>query len=67
MKLINNPFVTYGYKGAEYFCDRQEETRKVMIGLNNERNITLIAPRRIGKTGLIHHVFAQIKEQQPDT
>ena len=66
MKLINNPFVTYGYKGAEYFCDRQEETRKVMIGLNNERNITLIAPRRIGKTGLIHHVFAQIKEQQPD-
>ena len=66
MKLINNPFVTYGYKGAEYFCDRQEETRKVMIGLNNERNITLIAPRRIGKTGLIHHVFAQIKKQQPD-
>ena len=66
MKLINNPFVTYGYKGAEYFCDRQEETRKVINGLNNERNITLIAPRRIGKTGLIHHVFAQIKEKQPD-
>ena len=66
MKLINNPFVTYGYKGAEYFCDRLEETRKVMNGLNNERNITLIAPRRIGKTGLIHHVFAQIKERQPD-
>ena len=66
MKLINNPFVTYGYKGAEYFCDREEETRKVIDGLNNERNITLIAPRRIGKTGLIHHVFAQIKEQQPD-
>ena len=66
MGLINNPFVTYGYKGAEYFCDRQQETRKVIDGLNNERNITLIAPRRIGKTGLIHHVFAQIKEQQPD-
>ena len=66
MKLINNPFITYGYKGAEYFCDRQEETKKVIDGLNNERNITLIAPRRIGKTGLIHHVFAQIKEQQPN-
>ena len=66
MKLINNPFITYGYKGAEYFCDRQEETRKVLNGLNNERNITLIAPRRIGKTGLIHHVFALIKDQQPD-
>ena len=35
--------------------------------MDNERNITLIAPRRIGKTGLIHHVFAKIKERQPDT
>lgn len=25
MKLINNPFVTYGHKDAEYFCDRLEE------------------------------------------
>ena len=66
MKSLNNPFVTYGYKGAKYFCDRQAETQKVMDGLKNERNITLIAPRRIGKTGLIHHVFTQIREQQPD-
>lgn len=66
MKNLNNPFVTYGYKGAEYFCDRETETQKIIDGLNNERNITLIAPRRIGKTGLIHHVFAKIKEQQAD-
>ena len=66
MKNLNNPFVTYGYKGAKYFCDRQRETEKVMSGLENERNITLIAPRRIGKTGLIHHVFAQIQEQHPE-
>lgn len=66
MKNLRNPFVTYGYKGAEYFCDRESESRKVIDGLYNERNITLIAPRRIGKTGLIHHVFARIKEQQED-
>ncbi len=66
MKNLNNPFVTYGYKGAEYFCDREAETVKVIEALHNERNITLIAPRRIGKTGLIHHVFARIKEQQPE-
>lgn len=65
MKRLNNPFVTYGYKGAEYFCDRKVETNSILEALNNERNITLIAPRRIGKTGLIHHVFAQIKEQDP--
>lgn len=66
MKSLNNPFITYGYKGAEYFCDRKVETRKMIDALNNERNITLIAPRRIGKTGLIHHVFSQIREEQPD-
>ena len=66
MKQLNNPFVVYGYKGATYFCDRETETEKIVKGLSNERNITLIAPRRIGKTGLIHHVFANIKEQQPD-
>ena len=66
MKELNNPFVVYGYKGAPYFCDRKNETDRIIKGLSNERNITLIAPRRIGKTGLIHHVFAKIKEQQPD-
>jgi AAA+ ATPase superfamily predicted ATPase len=66
MKKLNNPFVVYGYKGAEYFCDRVSETEKIIKGLSNERNITLIAPRRIGKTGLIHHVFAKIRESQPD-
>lgn len=66
MKELNNPFVVYGYKGATYFCDRENETEKIIKGLSNERNITLIAPRRIGKTGLIHHVFANIKEHQPD-
>lgn len=66
MKKLNNPFVVYGYKGAPYFCDRKIETEKIIKGLNNERNITLIAPRRIGKTGLIHHVFADIREHHPE-
>ena len=66
MKKLNNPFVVYGYKGAEYFCDRVVETEKIVKALNNERNVTLIAPRRIGKTGLIHHVFAKIHESQPE-
>ena len=63
---LNNPFVVYGYKGAEYFCDREEETSKVINALVNERNVTLIAPRRIGKTGLIHHVFSEMGQQHPE-
>lgn len=66
MERLNNPFVIYGYKGAEYFCDRQKETEKIMRALHNERNVALISPRRIGKTGLIHHAFAQITNEHPD-
>jgi AAA+ ATPase superfamily predicted ATPase len=54
---LNNPFVVYGYKGPEYFCDREAETEKLMSTLHSERNVTLIAPRRMGKTGLIQHAF----------
>lgn len=66
MKTLNNPFVTYGYKGPEYFCDRESETQTIINALHNERNITLVAPRRMGKTGLIHHVFNRIEHSQPD-
>ena len=63
MSTLNNPFVIYGYKGAEYFCDREKETQKMISTLHNERNVTLVAPRRMGKTGLIHHVFHQLEER----
>lgn len=67
MEQLNNPFVVYGYKGAEYFCDREKETETLMNALHNERNVVLVAPRRIGKTGLIHHVFSQLAEKEPDS
>ena len=67
MEKLKNPFVIYGYKGAEYFCDRKEETVTLMRALANERNVVLISPRRVGKTGLIHHVFEQIGKNEPDT
>ena len=64
---INNPFPEYGYFGSEYFCDREKETEKLIEALRNGSNVTLMAPRRIGKTGLIHHVFEQIKAREKDT
>ena len=54
---MNNPFVTNGYAGSEYFCDRVKETRIIRELLLNENNIALISPRRFGKTDLIWHVF----------
>ncbi|MCQ2147874.1 MAG: ATPase [Bacteroidales bacterium] len=54
---MRNPFVTNGYAGAEYFCDRVEETDILRNLLRNENNVALISSRRIGKTELINHVF----------
>ena len=47
---LGNPFVYQGYEGPEYFCDRTEETENVISALKNGRNLTLISPRKIGKT-----------------
>lgn len=58
MKL-DNPFVTKGYAGTDYFCDRVQETASITDLLTNGNNMTLISPRRIGKTDLLRHVFAQ--------
>ena len=62
----NNPFLIAGYTTPEYFCDREEETEKIISGLHNNRNISLISPRRFGKTGLIHHTFYHIKDKEND-
>ena len=56
---MKNPFVTKGYAGPEYFCDRVKETKDIVQLLSNDNNLALISPRRIGKTDLIHHCFAQ--------
>ncbi|HBB91254.1 MAG: hypothetical protein A2X22_12290 [Bacteroidetes bacterium GWF2_49_14] len=58
-KLDSNPFVVSGYLGGNYFCDRLTETKKIVKLILNGNNLTLISPRRMGKSGLIKHVFAQ--------
>ena len=55
--MIDNPFVTNGYVGPEYFCDRADETAMLTNLLTNGNNIALMSPRRVGKTDLIRHCF----------
>ncbi|MDR3088518.1 MAG: ATP-binding protein [Desulfobulbaceae bacterium] len=59
----HNPFLIAGYYSPDYFCDREMETAKIISALENDRNISLMSPRRFGKTGLIHHVFYKIAEK----
>lgn len=62
---INNPFVVGKYLSDKYFCDREEETAFLNKQIENGRDVALISPRRIGKSGLIQHFFNQpnIKER----
>lgn len=57
--MAQNPFITFGYSGPEYFCDRVSETNKLKKLLLNGNNIVLMSQRRLGKTGLLYHTFAQ--------
>lgn len=56
---MDNPFVTKGYAGPEYFCDRVKETSQLVELITNGNNMALISPRRVGKTDLIRHCFQQ--------
>lgn len=56
--LQPNPFIiTADYYGPEYFCGRQAETEALESNIANGRNTVLISSRRMGKSGLIAHVF----------
>lgn len=67
MNKIINPFLVYGYAGPDYFCDREEDTERLISALKNGRNTTLMSPRRMGKTGLIKNAFHYIRLQEPET
>ena len=53
-----NPFFTSPIIPEKYFCDRVKESERMIKLLTNGNNIVLISPRRMGKTGLIRHVYA---------
>lgn len=63
-RSIMNPFVVGKYISDRYFCDRENETNFLIKQVENGRNVALISPRRLGKTGLIHHCFRQERIQE---
>ena len=57
MARVNNPFIVTGKIETEYFCDRVNESARVIKTITNGNNLVIISPRRMGKTGLIQFCY----------
>lgn len=58
----STPFPSVGYFGPAYFCDRKTETETLESNIKGGQSTTLVAIRRIGKTGLIKHLQYQLEK-----
>ena len=57
MAKVKNPFVITGKIEPEYFCDRINESARLVKSITNGNNLVIISPRRMGKTGLIQFCY----------
>lgn len=57
MAKVINPFVVTGKIYPEYFCDRVQESARIIKSLTNGNNMVITSPRRMGKTGLIQFCY----------
>lgn len=55
--MTENPFIVVGRIKPENFCDRVEESRRLIRCVTNGGNMVLMSPRRVGKTQLIDFCF----------
>ena len=60
---MDNPFIFRAYQTKELFCDRQEELNNLVTNTLSGADTTLIAQRRIGKTGLIYRLIDEIRSE----
>lgn len=57
MAKVKNPFIVTGKIEPEYFCDRVNESARLIKSVINGNNLVIISPRRMGKTGLIQFCY----------
>ncbi len=55
--MNTNPFKFGTVVDGPYFIDREDEQARIKSHLNSENHITLISPRRYGKTSLVKKVL----------
>ena len=59
---LQNPFPVSAYQGPDYFCDREQETIKLVSNITAGMSSVLISVRRIGKTALLQHVLTRLPD-----
>lgn len=59
-----NPFILTAYHSPEFFCNRKNETQRLLEAAENNRNLVLISRRRMGKTGLIKNMEWHLKSNK---
>ena len=59
---MNNPYVARGpLRNPEMFYGRADELSEIAAFLNGNQSVSIVGPRRIGKTSLLYHLM------RPDT
>lgn len=56
-----NPFIVTGKIEPQYFCDRVQESARLVKSITNGNNMVIISPRRMGKTGLIQYCYEKLE------
>lgn len=59
-----NPFPVTGYHGADKFCNREAEVKRLADNALNGIHTTLVSVRRMGKTGLLYHLFNKLESRR---
>lgn len=62
-----NPFAVNVYEGPEFFCDREDETSRIISHAQSGLSSTLFSIRRMGKTSLLYHVLHKVNRQKKMT
>ena len=67
-KTLKNPYVhRRAIKDSDYFFGRAQETRELLDLTAEGQSVSIVGPRRIGKTSLLFHLRRSVPAVEADT
>ena len=63
-KIVANPFQAGGrLRNSEHFVGRESELRQILSRVANMDSVSVVGPRRIGKSSLLQHIVASGRQR----